>query len=224
MTTPLPASPFRLPMDRANFRVTQQFKGNAHRGVDLAAPIGTPFFAAGNGTVVSAGPASGFGLWIVIDHQINGQKWSTVYGHNNTNEVRVGQAVRSGQRIGTVGNRGESTGPHLHWEVWRGGRLAGGTAVDPFTVAAGGPNSTTGEQIPEGQPGNPETNLLLPDWIADTFIGETLQWIHDAIKFVEDPSTWVRAGLFLLGALFLLFGLWSIMSKKTVIDLRKLAK
>lgn len=211
-----------MPMPRGgNWRVTQGFKGAAHRGVDLAAPIGTPFYASGDGSVVASGPASGFGLWIVIDHQIGGTKYSTVYGHNNENKVRVGQTVRRGQEIGTVGNRGQSTGPHLHFEVWRGGRLTGGTAIDPLTATSGsvatGPN-------PGGNVENPETNVQLPDWIEGTIIGETVQWLHDFIRFIENPNTWVRAGLFLAGALFLLFGFWSLAGKRTVIDLRKLAK
>lgn len=228
MTSPRPPDPnrpssvLRLPIDRANFRLTQEFKGSAHRGIDMAAPIGTPIGASYDGSVVAAGPASGFGLWVVIDHNIGGQKYSTVYGHNNENKVRVGQTVRTGQLIATVGNRGQSTGPHLHFEVWRGGRLTGGTAIDPITATAGSVGVPPAQDIPEGQPGNPETNLDLPDWIENSFIGETLQWIHDAIKFVEDPTTWVRAGLFLAGALFLLFGFWSIVGKRTVIDLSKI--
>ncbi|WP_163508614.1 peptidoglycan DD-metalloendopeptidase family protein [Fodinicola acaciae] len=105
-----------------------------HRGQDFAAPVGTPIYAAAPGTVVAAGPASGFGDWIVIDHNIAGKKISTVYGHMYADGVlvHVGDAVTAGQHIANVGSNGQATGPHLHFEVWVGGRLTGGTAVDPI--------------------------------------------------------------------------------------------
>ncbi|MBD0323667.1 MAG: M23 family metallopeptidase, partial [Aldersonia sp.] len=77
------------------------------------------------GTVIEAGPASGFGLWIRIQ-QDDGT--IGVYGHVNDMFVRNGQHVRAGDIIGTVGNRGQSTGPHLHYEVW----MPGNVKVDPL--------------------------------------------------------------------------------------------
>ncbi|WIC89672.1 lysin A [Rhodococcus phage Apiary] len=87
-----------------------------HRGLDFAAKDGTAIYAAAAGTVELAGPASGFGQWIVIKHP-TGER--TVYGHmwSATTHVRAGQAVTLGQRIGSVGSNGQSTGPHLHFEV-----------------------------------------------------------------------------------------------------------
>ncbi|WP_233608453.1 M23 family metallopeptidase [Nocardia stercoris] len=98
--------------------------GTFHNGIDLAAPIGTPIFAVTDATVVDAGPAQGFGLWIRLRHP---DGTVTVYGHVNTMNVTVGQHVSAGQQIATVGNRGDSTGPHLHFEV----HPNGGGAVDP---------------------------------------------------------------------------------------------
>src|SRR5699024_4341488 len=85
------------------------------------------------GVVVEAGAASGFGNWIVIDHTIDGQSYSTVYGHMWDDGVAVsaGDTVTAGQHIGEVGSNGESTGAHLHLEVWEGGRLSGGSETDP---------------------------------------------------------------------------------------------
>ena len=105
-----------------------------HRGVDYPAPLGTPIHAAASGTVAAAGTASGFGHWIVLDHWINGRKVSTVYGHMQWTgiHVRPGQTITAGQWIADVGNDGRSTGPHLHFEVWTGGRIPAGTAVDPL--------------------------------------------------------------------------------------------
>ncbi|QWF79553.1 M23 family metallopeptidase [Amycolatopsis sp. CA-230715] len=89
--------------------------GTSHLGVDIANSIGTPIVAAMGGTVIEAGPASGFGLWVRIqldDGTIN------VYGHMNSFSVRAGQKVEAGDKIAEIGNRGQSTGPHVHFEVW----------------------------------------------------------------------------------------------------------
>lgn len=90
--------------------------GRRHDGVDIAAPVGTPIVAAADGVVEEAGPATGFGNWIVLDHG-NGLK--TVYGHMFSSGIYVkkGDEVKRGQPIGEVGNAGWSTGPHLHFEV-----------------------------------------------------------------------------------------------------------
>ncbi|WP_326838182.1 M23 family metallopeptidase [Amycolatopsis rhabdoformis] len=92
--------------------------GSSHLGIDIANSIGTPIYAASDGTVIQAGPASGFGLWVRVqldDGTIQ------VYGHMNSFSVHEGQKVKCGEQIAEIGNRGESTGPHLHFEVWQGG-------------------------------------------------------------------------------------------------------
>ena len=99
--------------------------GEMHYGIDLAGPIGTPIYAAADGVVIEAGPASGFGLWVKIEHA---DGTVTVYGHMNTFSVRAGQKVTAGEQIAEVGNRGFSTGPHLHFEVWN----PGGMKINPL--------------------------------------------------------------------------------------------
>ncbi|MFR9804302.1 peptidoglycan DD-metalloendopeptidase family protein [Pseudonocardia sp. RS010] len=89
--------------------------GVTHYGIDLAAPIGTPIFAFTDGVVEESGPASGFGMWVVLRHA-DGTR--SVYGHINRSLVSVGQRVSAGEEIAEVGNRGQSTGPHLHFEIW----------------------------------------------------------------------------------------------------------
>lgn len=98
--------------------------GTTHYGVDIANAIGTPIVSAMDGVVIEAGPASGFGLWVRVQHD---DGTITVYGH--VNEIIAGQGtqVKAGDLIATIGNRGQSTGPHLHFEVW----LGGGQKVDP---------------------------------------------------------------------------------------------
>ena len=88
--------------------------GSNHSGTDFGAPIGTPLYAAKSGTVVASGPAAGYGLWIRIQTD---DGYLLEYGHNNANYVSVGERVTAGQVIGEVGNRGDSTGPHLHLGV-----------------------------------------------------------------------------------------------------------
>jgi murein DD-endopeptidase MepM/ murein hydrolase activator NlpD len=101
--------------------------GTLHGGVDIAAPIGTPIYAAHSGIVQRAGTATGFGYAVYIRGDDGAV---TVYGHVNEYFVGAGERVVAGELIAEVGNRGQSTGPHLHFEVHPGGALYGGQ-VDP---------------------------------------------------------------------------------------------
>lgn len=92
--------------------------GRLHAGVDIANDIGTPIRAAFTGRVAYTGWYSGYGCTIVLDHE-NG--YTTLYGHLQDYIVEEGQYVRMGQPIGYMGNTGNSTGPHLHFEVRREG-------------------------------------------------------------------------------------------------------
>ena len=92
--------------------------GALHAGVDLAAPIGTPIYAVADGVVIDAGPTAGYGAWVKLRHA---DGTVTLYGHVNTWLVSVGQRVMAGDQVATVGNRGNSTGPHCHFEVMPNG-------------------------------------------------------------------------------------------------------
>jgi murein DD-endopeptidase MepM/ murein hydrolase activator NlpD len=94
--------------------------GVTHYGVDIAAPIGTAVYAATSGVVKRAGAATGFGQAVYI---LGTDGAVTVYGHVNRYYVSVGDRVTVGERIADVGNRGQSTGPHLHFEVHTGGAM-----------------------------------------------------------------------------------------------------
>ncbi|MDE1669725.1 peptidoglycan DD-metalloendopeptidase family protein [Nocardia gipuzkoensis] len=138
-----------LPMATGTFTVSDTFgsRGGAHRGVDLAAPDGTPIFSVSDGRVVAAGPASGFGNWIVVDSvDTNGRSYSAVYGHmwDSGVLVRPGDTVTAGQHIGAVGSAGESSGPHLHFEIVPGGRFTGGRQIDPLPWLDGAPTPDVG--------------------------------------------------------------------------------
>jgi murein DD-endopeptidase MepM/ murein hydrolase activator NlpD len=128
MGVPATSGPWVVPLIR---RLTSGFGprwGAFHSGVDVAAPIGTPIVAAAAGTVVAAGPASGYGLWVKIDH---GGGVVTVYGHVDQYSVSIDQVVQPGLPIATVGNRGNSTGPHLHFQI-----EVNGAPVDPVNFYA----------------------------------------------------------------------------------------
>ena len=98
----------------------------AHRGVDYAAPRGTPVFAAGDGKVTAAGYSKANGNYVFVQH---GQTYVTKYLHLNKKKVRRGQTVKQRQVIGTVGSTGYATGPHLHYEF-----LVNGVHRNPRTV------------------------------------------------------------------------------------------
>ena len=98
--------------------------GRLHAGIDIAVPEGTPIRAADGGTVAIAGWTGGYGNYTCINH---GGGVSTCYGHQSRIAVSVGQSVSQGQVIGYSGNTGNSTGPHLHFEV-----RIGGNPVDPM--------------------------------------------------------------------------------------------
>lgn len=99
--------------------------GTLHAGLDIANAIGTPIYAASDGEVIASGPTPGYGMWV----KIRGTDGAvTLYGHVDTTTVQLGERVLAGDQIATVGNRGNSTGPHLHFEV----HLEGSEKTDPM--------------------------------------------------------------------------------------------
>jgi murein DD-endopeptidase MepM/ murein hydrolase activator NlpD len=98
--------------------------GRMHEGIDIAAGLGTPIRAAAAGTVIHAGWLGGYGNLVVLDH---GDGLATAYAHASAILVGAGQSVAQGQTLSLVGSTGNSTGPHLHFEV-----RVNGSAVDPL--------------------------------------------------------------------------------------------
>lgn len=118
-----PKGMFRFPLNRG--RVSSPFgprKSGFHRGVDIATSRGTPIYAAASGTVRTRSYNSSYGYYVVLEH---GDGYSTLYAHASAiaDSVQVGAKVVRGQVIAYVGSTGNSTGPHLHWEVRRNGQL-----------------------------------------------------------------------------------------------------
>ena len=119
----------------ASWRLTSKFGprkdpftgvASNHTGIDMACPTGTPIRAAMSGTVVYAGWSNIFGNYVIINH---GNGYQTLYGHMSKILAKKGQSVDSNTRIGLVGSTGYSTGPHLHFTVYKNGKL-----VDPLTL------------------------------------------------------------------------------------------
>jgi murein DD-endopeptidase MepM/ murein hydrolase activator NlpD len=94
-------------------------QGVAHRGIDIGGWMGEPIYAADAGVVTYSGPLGGYGLAVLIDH---GNGFQTLYGHFSVYYPKLGQSVKRGQAIGKMGSTGNSTGPHLHFEItlWGG--------------------------------------------------------------------------------------------------------
>jgi len=125
------------------YRITSGFgprNGVAHRGIDFASITpdknyaGADILAAADGIVVEArSGVSGFGCWVWLRHTIDGKRVDTIYGHMPASsfKVKAGDKVVAGQKLAEVGAEGDSSGAHLHFEVWIGGRLSG-VAVDPI--------------------------------------------------------------------------------------------
>jgi murein DD-endopeptidase MepM/ murein hydrolase activator NlpD len=107
-----------------------------HSGVDLSAPNGTPVHATADGIVSFADWSKGNGKIVVLEH---GHGFTTVYAHNSRIDVKAGQTVKRGQVIAATGATGNATGPHVHYEVWKGGNY-----VNPTSFMGGRTNALSG--------------------------------------------------------------------------------
>ena len=111
-----------------NFGDDDAYGNSGHRGTDIPAPEGTPILAAHSGTVIISGWNNSYGNQVLLD---NGAGLSTRYAHMTQTAVTAGEAVTAGQVIGYVGNTGDSTGNHLHFEV-----MQNGVRVNPMDMVS----------------------------------------------------------------------------------------
>lgn len=150
-----------MPMREGTYTLASGFGprwGEMHFGTDFAAADGTPILAAASGTVVYIGAAQGFGQWIVLDHPAEVGGGTTVYGHMwdaFATGLHIGDHVEAGQVIAFVGANGQSTGPHLHFEVhptvWRAG-----SQIDPMGwLAEALPSPAVPDALPTAPPPPP---------------------------------------------------------------------
>lgn len=115
----------RYPLPMGSWNVSRTV-GGGHNGADMLAPAGTPIYAAAAGVVrASAESIGGYGVCVMLDSVVGGQRVQTTYGHMiyGSRQVQAGQTVAAGQLIGYVGSTGRSTANHLHFEVWINGGL-----------------------------------------------------------------------------------------------------
>lgn len=130
--------PYQLPLSRAGgVRLSSGYGLRSHpvlgverhhNGIDLATPAHSPVYATADGVVAGVHRSAGLGLSVTLRHAHGLQ---TVYGHLSRCDLRTGQPVRRGQRVGAVGSTGRSTGPHLHYALRQGGRY-----IDPLRFSA----------------------------------------------------------------------------------------
>lgn len=108
--------------------------GTMHYGIDIAKTgSSVPIFAGRDGKVIRSDYSSSYGNVVYIEHNISGQKWTTVYAHMSSRAVSLGQSVATGQRIGYMGDTGDSDGQHLHFETHKGSwEFSKVNAVDPM--------------------------------------------------------------------------------------------
>lgn len=152
-----------------------------HTGTDFAAPDGTPILAAADGTVTVAEFSGGYGGLIVIEHALDGQTVATAYGHMWETGIHVqpGDTVTAGQHIGDIGSSGNSTGPHLHFEVRHGG--TDGEHTDPAAWL----NAHDAADLPEPETGAPagcDPDTSTPGGQPDPLDG-------DPDRLVDDPTS-----------------------------------
>lgn len=123
-------APARWPLDEPGIVTRATVRGDnggeEHTGLDVAVPIGTPIRAAGTGVVLEAAEHAEYGLFVRIAH---GNDFESMYGHASRLLVSAGDSVEVGQVIALSGSTGRSTAPHLHYEIFRGGR-----SIDPRTL------------------------------------------------------------------------------------------
>lgn len=102
------------------YKIWGKWVTSNHRGIDLACPTGTPVYAGADGKIEIAGWNNSYGYYVVISH---GSGYTTLYAHNSSLLVKVGQYVKRGQQIAKSGSTGNSSGPHLHFEISINGKL-----------------------------------------------------------------------------------------------------
>lgn len=212
---------FGSPLDTENMNVTSGFGHRSigigateHDGLDLsvAGIRGKPIYAVAAGEVREAGPADGYGNWIILRHNVSGQTVDTLYGHIDAGHVLVekGAHVEAGQHIADVGNAGTSSGPHLHFGVYPGGWSLGG-GVDPMPwlaqfKAEAGPTAPS----PTSNASPPTTSSTAP---ADPSVVSASDW--EKLAQCEAGGNWsINTGNGFLGGLQFTLQTWEAFGGK----------
>lgn len=185
------------PMAEGTYRISSGYGprwSTFHAGLDFAAPLGTPIYAVADGVIVQgaerpAGSVSGFGSWIWLDCQTSVGK-DFIYGHVKHSGilVKAGDRVRAGQQIGVVGNEGQSTGPHLHFEVWGSPGRIGGRHENPANWLQGKPHP--GGVAPAPKPGGNQVSTIFGVDVSSHQDGMSLkQAAREGVQFAIIRTT-----------------------------------
>lgn len=111
-------SPMALPITPNQVKGLSSYFSARHLGLDIRAEVGTPIFAISEGTVVEiAYESGGYGRYVIIRHVIAGVEVHSLYAHMKSTTLSIGESVKAGDRVGSVGMTGRTTGPHLHFET-----------------------------------------------------------------------------------------------------------
>lgn len=165
----LAVKPVRTGVITSGYGPRRLFGRSFHKGVDFGAPTGTPIYATGAGVVSYSGWRTGYGKLVEIDH---GNGYVTRYGHASRLLVEVGEQVQANQHIAAVGNTGDSTGPHLHYEV-----LYQGQHKNPATYLA------LADQVDQGIMPNPSNARFSGRAVIERAITpEEAQMIQDSLR------------------------------------------
>jgi murein DD-endopeptidase MepM/ murein hydrolase activator NlpD len=184
-----------------NGKITYGWVPGVHRSVDYAVPVGTTVVAAAAGTVIAEGDYGAMGDTLRIEHA-NG--YETLYGNLTTYSVPIGASVSQGQKIGTSGGAigskdpGDSTGPHVPFQVW-----LNGNPVNPASVTSG-----AGTSVQEAADITSTASVLDPLAglnQAGAAFGTIGSWLGDS-------GNWVRVGLGALGVVFLILAVDKLIS------------
>lgn len=181
---------------------SSRYVGGYHTGVDIGCKAGSPIYAAHDGKVVVAGWKGAYGNTVELAAN---DSFYTSYHHMSRIAARVGQNVSAGSVIGYIGSTGQSTGPHLHFEVRKGGK-----AVDPMPYL-------NGAAIPSGggivQAGITDDILGVSQAVA---VYDTLKATAGVFEWLTDTKNWYRIGLVFAGAILVYLTLVGIAKGKVM--------
>lgn len=193
--------------------------GRIHGALDIGVPTGTPVRCSAPGKVTSAGfNNGGYGNLVTVDH---GGGWETYYAHNSELKVQTGQQVTTGQVLALAGSTGNSTGPHVHWEIRRNGEK-----VDPAQYEGG---NFSGLPIPPiilppiGLPGEGPIGDL-PGVVVEgaTNAMDALETLRTVMEKLADGKLWFRILGVAIGVQALVVGVL-IIKRDTVVDIGAMA-
>ena len=181
---------WRVPLAKGNYRITSHFgedrASGAHKGIDLAVSKGSVVVSAADGKVVRLGFDTRGGNFIVISH---GNGYESKYMHLSTIGVSKGQSVGPGRYIGLSGNTGRSTGPHLHFEIWKGSN-----AIDPASLIpelkgkkTSSDSTTSKDNVPIEETGGRSRSRSLPSAVSNIALSNAS--MPSSISAVASDST-----------------------------------